>query len=150
MRGWLARRGLVRSIFEALLLVQLGHLGEHLVQLAQIHLLGWPPPQARGLVAALDVETVHFAWNLGVLSVVAWLLRRDVRSTPLLLTFAWAAAHSAEHGYLITRAVLSGVQGAPGIVGAGGLLARVGLSTPGLTTWKRSGVRAWAASKSCE
>ena len=137
MRGWLARRGLVRSIFEALLLVQLGHLGEHLVQVAQIHLLGWPPPQARGLVAALDVETVHFAWNLGVLSVVAWLLRRDVRSTPLLLTFAWAAAHTTEHGYLITRAVLSGVQGAPGIVGAGGLLARVGLSTPGLTTWTR-------------
>ena len=124
-------------MFEALLLVQLGHLGEHLVQIAQIHVLGWPPPESRGLVAAFDVETAHFVWNVGVLAVVAWLLRHGVTSMLLLLTFAWAAAHSAEHGYLITRAVLSGVQGVPGIVGAGGLLASAGLSAPGLTTWTR-------------
>ena len=137
MRRWLLRRGPVRVVFEALVVVQLGHLGEHLVQIAQIHLLGSPAPQARGLVAAFDVETAHFIWNIGVLAAVAWLLRAGARSAPLVTTFAWAAAHTTEHAYLITRAVLSGLEGAPGILGAGGLLTTIGVSLPGLTTWTR-------------
>ena len=137
MRRWLARRGTVRTVFDALLLVQLGHLGEHLVQIAQIHLLGWPAPQARGLVATFDVETMHFVWNVGVLAAIGWLLRNGARSAPLAVTFVWAAAHTAEHGYLITRALLSGLHGAPGILGAGGVLANLGASAPGVTTWTR-------------
>src|SRR6266850_843867 len=137
MRRWLTRRGLTRTIFEALLLVQLGHLGEHLVQIAQIHLLGWSPPQARGLIAAFDVETMHFVWNVAVLTAVAWLLRHGVRSMALVVTFVWAAAHTAEHGYLITRAMLSGLDGRPGLLGSGGLLAGLGFTVPGLTTWTR-------------
>jgi len=137
MRRWLARRGLVRTVFEALLLVQLAHLGEHIVQIAQIHVLGWPAPQARGLVGAFDVETVHFVWNLGVLFTLGWLLRRGIRSALVVLTCIWAAAHTAEHGYLVTRAVLTGAEGAPGILGHGGVLARLGVAVPGLTTWSR-------------
>jgi len=137
MRRWLTRRGLTRTIFEALLLVQLGHLGEHLVQIAQIHLLGWSPPQARGLIAAFDVETMHFVWNVAVLTAVAWLLRHGVRSMALVVSFVWAAAHTAEHGYLITRAMLSGLDGRPGLLGSGGLLAGLGFTVPGLTTWTR-------------
>ena len=137
MRRWLLRRGVVRAVFEALLLVQLAHLGEHLVQIAQIYLLGWPAPQARGLVAAFDVETMHFLWNLGVLAAVAWLLRAGVCSRTLAATFMWAAAHTVEHAYLITRAMLTGLESAPGILGGGGLLADTGVSLPGLTTWTR-------------
>jgi hypothetical protein len=137
MRRWLLRRGAVRAVFEALLIVQLAHLGEHLVQIAQIHLLNWPAAEARGLVAAFDVETMHFLWNLGVLAAVAWLLRAGVSSRALAATFMWAAAHTVEHAYLITRAMLTGLESAPGILGGGGLLADTGVSLPGLTTWTR-------------
>jgi RHS repeat-associated protein len=137
MRRWLLRRGAVRAVFEALLIVQLAHLGEHLVQIAQIHLLNWPAAEARGLVAAFDVETMHFLWNLGVLAAVAWLLRAGVPSRALAATFMWAAAHTVEHAYLITRAMLTGLESAPGILGGGGLLADTGVSLPGLTTWTR-------------
>src|SRR5262249_40788105 len=121
MRRWLLRRGTARTVFEALLVVQFAHLGEHLVQIAQIHLLGWPAPEARGLVAAFDVETMHFMWNVGVLAAVAWLLRVGVASRALAATFMWAAAHTVEHAYLITRAMLTGLESAPGILGGGGL-----------------------------
>ena len=137
MRRWLLRRGTARTVFEALLVVQLAHLGEHLVQIAQIHLLGWPAPEARGLVAAFDVETMHFLWNVGVLAAVAWLLRVGVASRALAATFMWAAAHTVEHAYLITRAMLTGLESAPGILGGGGLLSTVGVAVPGLTTWTR-------------
>jgi len=137
MTRWLVQRGRVRTVFEAVLVLQLGHLGEHLVQIAQIHLLGWSPPEARGLIAAFDVERMHFAWNLGVLVAVGWLIRRGVRSTALLLTFAWAAAHTAEHGYLVTGATLTGIDGGAGILGHGGWLATLGVSMAGLTTWTR-------------
>src|SRR5213082_3166260 len=112
MRRWLTRRGLTRLVFEALLLVQVGHLAEHLVQISQIHLLGWPPP-AGGLIAAFDVETMHFVWNVAVLATVGWLLRHGVRSTALVMTFVWAAAHTVEHGYLVTHAMLIGRKAAP-------------------------------------
>ncbi len=137
MRRWLTRRGLTRLVFEALLLVQVGHLAEHLVQISQIHLLGWPPPQARGLIAAFDVETMHFVWNVAVLATVGWLLRHGVRSTTLVMTFVWAAAHTVEHGYLVTHAMLIGREGGPGLLGSGGLLASLDLAIPGLTTWTR-------------
>src|SRR6267378_6777741 len=137
MRRWLARRGLTRLVFEALLLVQVGHLAEHLVQISQIHLLGWPPPQARGLIAAFDVEKMHFVWNVAVLATVGWLLRHGVRSTTLVMTFVWAAAHTVEHGYLVTHAMLIGREGGPGLLGSGGLLASLDLAIPGLTTWTR-------------
>src|SRR5262249_5803802 len=144
MRRWLLRRGRVRLALETLVLVQLGHLGEHLVQIAQIHLLGWPAPQARGFIAAFHVETVHFLWNVGVLAAVAGLLRSGACSTPLVATFVWAGAHTVEHAYLITRCLLTGVGGAPGILGSGGLLASTGMSLPGLTTWTRPTVHlAW-------
>src|SRR5437879_13870933 len=81
MRRWLALRGLTRLVFEALLLVQVGHLAEHLVQTSQIHVLGWPPPQARGLIAAFDVDANHFVWNVRVLAPVGWLLLCRLRYT---------------------------------------------------------------------
>src|SRR5690349_2978395 len=137
MTRWLARRGRIRTVFEAIVLLQLGHLGEHLVQIAQIHLLGWSPPEARGLVAAFDVERVHFLWNVGVLVAVGWLDRRGGPPAPFVVPFAWAAAHTAEHAYLVARATLTGLDGGAGILGHGGWLATLGVSIAGLTTWTR-------------
>jgi RHS repeat-associated protein len=117
--------------------VQVLHLGEHAVQMAQLHLLGWPAPSAKGVVSALDVEKVHAAWNVAVLLGMGWLLRRGAGSGWLIAAFGWATLHSAEHGYLLTRALLSGLEGQPGILGDGGLLAALGWSAPGFTTWTR-------------
>ena len=70
-RAIVRERGLLRFVFEVLLVVQLLHLGEHVAQMIQLYLLGWPPPAARGIVSNLDVEKVHFFWNLGVLATLA-------------------------------------------------------------------------------
>src|SRR6266446_9766798 len=135
--GWIQRRGTARAGFELFLLIQLLHLGEHVVQMVQLCVLGWPPADARGFVSRLDVEKVHFLWNLMVLVALGWLLWRGVRSSWLTATVVWAVLHSSEHGYLLTRAILSGLEGQPGILGAGGLLAKLGWSVPGLATWSR-------------
>jgi hypothetical protein len=141
---WLRRRGSPQIVFDVFLGVQLLHLGEHLVQIVQIYLCGWPPSLARGVVASLDVEKVHAAWNLGVLVALGWLLRHGPRSGWLVATFAWATLHTIEHGYLLTAALLSGLESQPGILGVNGLLARSGLGLAGITTWTRPTVHlAW-------
>jgi hypothetical protein len=138
--------GRVRTVFEVFVVVQLMHLAEHIVQLVQIHAFGWPAAEARGVVSALDVERVHAAWNLLVLGALAWLLARGVRSSWLGATLVWATLHTAEHAYLLGRAVLTGLEGEPGVLGAGGLLARSGIAIAGLTSWSRPTVHfAWNA-----
>jgi hypothetical protein len=146
LRAILRRRGRTRVVLEALLLVQALHLGEHVVQMIQLHVLGWPPALARGVVSQLDIEKVHFVWNVGVVVALGWLVIRGARSPWLMATLVWAALHTGEHGFLLSRALLSGVEGAPGILGAGGWLARQGWDVPGLTTWSRASVHlAWNA-----
>ena len=127
----------LRTLFAGFLLVQVLHLGEHVVQMVQLHLLGWPAPTAKGVVSALDVEKVHAVWNVAVLLGLGWLLRRGAGSRWLIVAFGWAILHSAEHGYLLTRALLSGLEGQPGILGEGGLLATAGWTAAGFTTWSR-------------
>jgi RHS repeat-associated protein len=144
LRALVRERGTVRLVFEALVIVQVLHLGEHVAQMVQLHLLGWPPPDARGIVSNLDVEKVHFAWNLGVLATLVWLITRGARGAWLVATLAWAALHTAEHAFLLTNALLHGLEGQPGILGAGGWLGRHGWRVAGLTTWSRASVHfAW-------
>jgi hypothetical protein len=145
---WLAaevrRHGTTRFFFEVFLVVQLLHLCEHVAQMVQLHVLGWPPPTARGIVSQLDVEKVHAAWNVLVLGALAWLLVRGVRSAWLIATFAWATLHTIEHSYLLTRALMTGLESQPGILGVRGVLASAGVDVPGLTTWTRPTVHfAW-------
>src|SRR5262245_38018437 len=125
----------LRMLFAAFLLLQILHLGEHVVQLVQLHLFGWPVESANGVISALDTEKVHAAWNLAVLLGLGWLLRRGAGGGWLVATFVWATLHTVEHGYLLTRALLSGLESQPGILGDGGLLATLGWNAPGLTTW---------------
>jgi hypothetical protein len=144
--GSMADRRRRRLVFEVFLVVQALHLGEHVVQMVQIYVLGWPAPLAQGVVSALDVERVHAAWNAGVLVALVWLMRSGARCRWLTATFAWAALHTIEHAYLLTSALLTGLERQPGILGAGGLLARSGAGIAGLTTWSRPTVHlAWNA-----
>src|SRR5919198_42314 len=140
LRTWIESRGITRLGFESFLVIQLLHLGEHAVQMVQLGVLRWAPADARGLISRLDVETIHFAWNVIVVLALGWLLHRHVRSAWLTITVVWALLHTSEHAYLLARALASGLESQPGILGAHGLLATWGWSVPGLTTWSRPAV----------
>jgi hypothetical protein len=143
-RAWARRRGWRRALFGVLVVVQLLHLGEHSVQMVQLHLLHLPPAEARGLVSPLDVEKVHFVWNALVLGAIGWLLTGPVRTAWLGAAAVWTALHAAEHGFLLWRALVWGLEGQPGILGAGGWLARHGRRLAGLTAWSRPTIHfAW-------
>lgn len=113
--GWLA-------LFSVLVLTQSGHVVEHLVQMVQLHLLHRPPPQARGVFGALDIEWVHFGWNTWVFISVLLLLGRFSRNPWLWATAALATWHQAEHTYIITRYIQTGLPGDPGLAAMGGLI----------------------------
>ncbi|HEX8066861.1 MAG TPA: hypothetical protein VF520_10070 [Thermoleophilaceae bacterium] len=111
--AWIAFFGIVT-------LPQLGHFGEHLGQMAQIHTLDAAPKQAHGAVGALDIEWVHFIWNLWVLVGVMVLVMK-FRSNPWLwATVAIGAWHMAEHVSIMLAFWDTGKPGDPGLLAKGG------------------------------
>jgi hypothetical protein len=61
------------------MVIVLAHWGEHLLQAAQIYLLGWPVPQARGLIGyffpvLISSEVLHYGYALVMLAGL-WMLR---------------------------------------------------------------------------
>ena len=114
--GWIA-------LFYGLVVLQGGHMVEHVVQMVQIHVLHLTGPAARGVFGMLDVEWVHFVWNTLVLVAIGLLVWKFPRN-PLL----WAAAavsvwHQVEHAYVLSVYLRTGVPGSPGLLAAGGKLA---------------------------
>jgi hypothetical protein len=64
---------------QAFMLVVLAHWGEHLLQAIQIYLLGWPVPEARGVVGyffpwVIRSEMLHYGYAV-VMLVGLWSLR---------------------------------------------------------------------------
>ena len=121
------------AFFAAVVASQIGHVGEHVAQMVQIHVLGLSGPNARGIVGVLDIEWVHFAWNTWILvAVIALVFMR--RRDPWL----WAAAvlsvwHEAEHAVIMATYLSTGVAGSPGLLARGGaLLGGLPLSRPDL------------------
>lgn len=114
--GWLA-------FFVLLAVTQTAHVGEHVAQFVQIHGLGLPGPQARGVVGALDIEWVHFLWNTWVLAAVAplaWHYRRNRWLQAALVVSAW---HEVEHIVLLVTYLTTGLAGTSGLLAQGGALA---------------------------
>jgi hypothetical protein len=123
----------------ALLYLQGFHALEHVAQVLEFHVLGWPPRQASGLLSGLNAEVVHFVWNWTVLGVAVYLLRAGLRAGPGnlwgWLFVGWALAHTLEHSYLFgqylttLRALWAAggdpalAEGLPGVLGRGGWLA---------------------------
>lgn len=121
--AWLYRRYGWLALFYLLTLSQTGHFLEHVVQLAQIHLLGLAPRHAHGVFGALDVEWVHFAWNAWV-ALAALLLLRPFRGNPwLAAVLVIALWHGIEHTYILGVYLQTGTAGTPGFLARGGLLA---------------------------
>ena len=91
--------------------IVLAHWGEHLVQAVQIYVMGWPRPQANGIVGLwypwlIKSEVLHYAYAL-VMLVGIWVLRKGFTGkartwwTVALVIQFW---HHIEHLLLIWQA----------------------------------------------
>jgi hypothetical protein len=92
MRRWLI-------LFYVLVVTQSAHFVEHIAQMIQIHVLGLQGAAARGIVGALNIEWVHFTWNVIVLVAAVALLVR-FKENPL------AVVHRSLRGLARRRARL--------------------------------------------
>jgi len=92
--------------------IVLAHWAEHLFQAIQIYALGWPVPQARGLVGIyfpwlIQSEVLHYGYALVMLAGL-WIFRsgftgvRDRRWWTIALAIQFF--HHIEHLLLITQA----------------------------------------------
>jgi hypothetical protein len=104
---WLNGDGHQRAL-HAFMLVVLGHWAEHLLQAFQIYGLGWPVPEARGLLGyfypwLIKSETLHYGYAL-VMLIGLWILRpgfngvRDRRWWTIALVIQFW--HHIEHALL--------------------------------------------------
>ena len=93
--------------------IVLAHWAEHLVQAVQIYLLGWPRPQAGGVLGLwfpflVSSELLHYGYAI-VMLVGLWMLRKGFTGTSRKW---WTAAlviqfwHHIEHAMLQTQAIL--------------------------------------------
>jgi hypothetical protein len=125
--SWQYRHYGVYAFFGTLVLLQLGHLAEHVTQNVQLLLTHGNLAASRGVFGQLDVESVHFAWNILIwLGTGALLYRYGLRNLWLTVAFVVAGLHSVEHLYIYwlyvtdPSAYISG--GWNGILGAGGVV----------------------------
>jgi hypothetical protein len=120
----------VRLVFATLVLVliQTGHMAEHLAQVTQKFTLALKP--AHGLVGAADLEWVHVFYNSAVLIAMAvlfvgagfhrrgsWPWTRPVLVYVFGATLALQSYHMVEHVVKIRQHIETGIQGTPGILG---------------------------------
>jgi len=99
---------------QAYMAIVLAHWAEHLLQAFQIYALGWPVPEARGLVGyffpwVIQSETLHYGYALVMLAGL-WVLRAGF--TGGLDRKWWTVAlavqffHHIEHLLLILQAIV--------------------------------------------
>ncbi len=111
------------ALFYVLVVTQTGHVFEHVVQIVQIHFLGLSGPAARGVFGALDIEVVHFIWNVWVVVAVALLLLPFRANAALWITLLIGLWHAVEHVFIMSVYLSTGVAGTPGLLSKGGAIA---------------------------
>lgn len=97
-----------RPALLAFLALACAHMAEHVLQMAQIHLLGLPPPRALGLLGAawpalVEREALHFGYALLTLLGLL-LLRPGLRGAAGLawdVALAFSVFHATEHVLLL-------------------------------------------------
>ena len=112
----------------AFVFLQLGHLGEHTVQIIQLNLTHGNLAKSHGIFGQLDLETVHVVWDSSVWVGLAICLYKFSRNRWLYVAFIFASLHEVEHLYLyyvynFDRAFyfsggLAGVMGYGGVIGS--------------------------------
>lgn len=110
------------ALYLVLAVTQTGHVMEHVVQVAQLRILGLGGEHAHGIFGAFDVEWVHFSWNAWVLAAVVVLLIGRPGNPWLWGAAPLAGWHLVEHTFLILAYLSTGVEGGPGLLAMGGLL----------------------------
>ena len=120
--AWTYQRYQWLALFYVLVVTQTGHFLEHVAQMIQLHLLGLTGANARGVFGALDIESVHFTWNTWVIAAVLTLLWRYRANRWLWLAAALTGWHEAEHAYIFSVYLATGVSGTPGLLSQGGAL----------------------------
>jgi hypothetical protein len=94
--------------------VVLAHWGEHLLQAAQIYILGWPVPEARGILGyfypwLIKSETLHYGYAV-VMLLGLWTLRSGFTGVQdrrwWMMAFWIQFFHHIEHGLLQAQAIL--------------------------------------------
>jgi len=101
-----------KPALQLFMVVVLAHWAEHLVQAFQVYALGWPLPEARGVLGywypwLVKSESLHYAYAI-VMLVGLWTLRKGFHG---LSRQWWTAAlaiqfwHHVEHGLLLGQAV---------------------------------------------
>jgi hypothetical protein len=117
------------SIFGVAVLLQIGHMGEHTVQVVQLALYNGHLAQSHGVFGQLDFETVHFVWDSAVWVLLCVVLTRFARGNPWLwVAFAATSVHEVEHLYLFwiyntdpwfyLHGGLAGIMGNGGLIGS--------------------------------
>jgi hypothetical protein len=99
--GWKYERYGAWALFGVIVMLQLGHMGEHSVQVLQLLLSGGQLAQSHGVFGQLDFETVHFIWDSAIWLSLCLLLRPFASGNRWLwVAFAAASFHEVEHVYL--------------------------------------------------
>jgi hypothetical protein len=98
---WQFRRYGLYAVFGGVVLLQLGHLSEHLSQCIELIASRGNVAISQGIFGFLNQEAVHFFWNVLILLGTAFLLTRFGRGNPWLwISFFIASFHGVEHFYL--------------------------------------------------
>jgi len=94
--------------------IVLAHWAEHLLQAFQIYALGWPVPEARGVLGhffpwLIKSETLHYGYALIMLTGL-WVLRAGFTGLHdrswWMIAFWIQFFHHVEHGLLQTQAIV--------------------------------------------
>jgi hypothetical protein len=125
--AWKYERYGAWALFGVIVLLQIGHMGEHTVQVSQLLLYKGQLAQSHGVFGQLDFETVHFVWDTAIWLSLCLLLRSfGMRNPWLWVAFAAASLHEVEHGYLFwlyqAHPVFYADGGFEGIMGNGGVI----------------------------
>jgi hypothetical protein len=117
---WNYRRHHWLALFYVLVVTQIGHFFEHVAQMIQIHAMNLSGVFARGIFGVLDIEWVHFLWNLWVLLAALVLLWRFRENPWLWFTALFSLWHALEHTAILWIYLSTGVIGSPGWLSLGG------------------------------
>ena len=115
-------------LFAVTLAVQTLHMVEHVAQVYQSFVLH--SAVAHGLVGQLDLEQVHFAWNLVYLGMLVYVMlgwfkfgsrmcsMHKMLGVIVVATVLLQSYHMLEHTVKFVQFIATNVQGTPGILGA--------------------------------
>lgn len=108
------------------------HMGEHVAQMVQLHILGRAFANSHGIFgAALDVEVLHFLFDSVWIPFWTLYLIYKRRDLWMIIMLPLALLHCAEHIVIMDYYIRTGITGSPGIMASGGLIGSP-LSRPDL------------------